>query len=50
MARIDVDLDDALEKKFRQAINDRIGYRKGALKKAIVEAINLWLKKPSRKK
>jgi metal-responsive CopG/Arc/MetJ family transcriptional regulator len=45
MARIVVDIDDALNKEFRKAIIDRFGNRKGALKKAVEEAVKLWIQK-----
>ena len=44
MARIVVDIDDALNRQFRKAIIDRLGNRKGALRDAIEEAIKLWVK------
>jgi hypothetical protein len=44
MARIVVDIDDDLNKQFRKVIIDRFGNKKGALKKAVEEAIKLWMK------
>lgn len=43
--RIVVDIDNELGKEFRKAIIERFGTRKGALRKAVEEAIRLWLKK-----
>jgi len=45
--RIVVDIDNGLGKKFRKAIIDRFGTQKGALKKAVNEAIINWLEKQS---
>jgi len=40
-----VRIDDELEKKFRKRVLDAYGTRKGALAKAVEEAIRLWLEK-----
>jgi len=40
-----VRIDDELEKKFRKKVLDVYGARKGALAKAVEEAIKLWLEK-----
>ncbi|MFI5448327.1 MAG: hypothetical protein ACHQ03_00945 [Candidatus Bathyarchaeia archaeon] len=44
MGRLDVDVDDKLEQKLRMAVLKRYGGRKGDLKKAVVDAIEKWLK------
>lgn len=43
MGRTTVDLPDDLEKKFRTAIVQKYGGEQGALKKAVREAVELWL-------
>jgi len=40
-----VRINDELEKKFRKRVLDVYGVKKGALSKAVEEAIKLWLKK-----
>ena len=45
--RIVVDVDDELGKRFRKAIIEKLGTKKGALREAVEEAIRLWLKKQS---
>lgn len=44
MAVINVKIPDQLDKKFRIAIIQRHGAKKGALSQAVKEAIELWLK------
>lgn len=44
MARIVVDISDELNKEFRKAVIDRFGSEKGALRKAVEEAIKEWIK------
>ncbi len=44
LGRLDVDVDDKLEQKLRMAVLKRYGGRKGDLKKAVVDAIEKWLK------
>ena len=44
MGRLDVEVEDALEKRLRLAVIKRYGGRKGDLKKAVVDAIEKWLK------
>jgi len=43
--RIVVDIDDELGKAFRKKILDRFGTKKGALRKAVEEAIKIWMEK-----
>jgi hypothetical protein len=45
MGRIDVILDDKLEKKFRETVSKRLGFKKGNITIAISEAIKNWIKK-----
>ena len=44
MGRLDLILPDALEKKFRQEVANRLGMKHGNLKKAGIQAIQLWIK------
>jgi len=48
VGRLLVVIDDELEEEFRKAVARIYGFKKGALSKAIEEAIRLWLKKYSR--
>lgn len=43
MVRISLDIDDALDKRFRDEVNNRLGMKKGNLKIAIEEALKLWI-------
>ncbi|MEM5879292.1 MAG: hypothetical protein QXU74_02255 [Candidatus Aenigmatarchaeota archaeon] len=45
MGRIDIILNDELEKKFRHEVSRRLGYKKGNITIAIQEAIEDWIKK-----
>ena len=43
MGRMDIILPDDLEKKFRQAVANRLGMKRGNLKKAAIQAIEQWI-------
>ncbi|MCP8321514.1 MAG: hypothetical protein H3Z52_11340 [archaeon] len=43
MARIDIILDDELEKEFRDEVYKQLGMKKGNLTVAIQEAIRMWI-------
>ena len=43
MPRINLVIDDDLDKQFRNEVNRRLGMKKGNLKIAIEEAIKLWI-------
>jgi hypothetical protein len=45
MVKSTFELDEERDKKFRQAIANSKGLRKGALSEALQEAIDLWIKK-----
>ena len=45
MGILHVRIDDELEKRFRKKVLDVYGARKGALAKAVEEAIKLWLER-----
>jgi len=44
MGKINLEIDDTLEKEFRRAAAEKFEARKGFLKKAIEEAIKEWVK------
>ncbi len=50
MGRLDVVIPDDLEKQFRRGVLDKYGAEKGALSKAIAEAMRLWLREPTKSK
>ena len=50
MARLNVMIDDNLAKKLRLRSVELYGGEKGALSKAIGDAVEQWLEKPPRKK
>jgi hypothetical protein len=51
MGRLDVIISDELETEFKKEIADRfIIPKKGNLKKALIEAIQLWIDKNKKKK
>lgn len=50
MRRIDVYLPDELDDRFRKEIGRRFGAKKGVIKKALIEAIELWISKGKVKK
>jgi len=45
MGKINLEIDDALEKEFRRGAAEKFEARKGFLKKAIEEAICDWINK-----
>ena len=45
MAKLNVEIDDELEREFRHVILDVYGSRRGALTKAVEDAIRLWIQK-----
>ncbi|HIP25958.1 MAG TPA: hypothetical protein EYG81_05880 [Archaeoglobus profundus] len=45
MSRMLVTIDDGLEERFRRVVARIHGARKGAISKAVEEAIKLWLEK-----
>ena len=45
MGKLNVEIDDELEREFRHLIIDVYGTRKGALAKAIEDAVRLWIQK-----
>jgi hypothetical protein len=44
MGRVDLILDDKLEHRLRLAVVKRYGGRRGDLRKAMIDAIEKWLK------
>jgi len=45
MVRWTVSIDEELDKRFREAVFKVKGFKRGALKEALEEAIKLWLEK-----
>jgi hypothetical protein len=43
MGKINVVLPDDVETRFRKAVFERMGMKKGNLSEALVSAINLWM-------
>ena len=43
MARINLVIDDELDKQFRNEVNRRLGMKKGNIKIAIEEAMKKWI-------
>lgn len=43
MARINLVIDDDLDKRFRDEVNKRLGMKKGNIKIAIEEAMKNWI-------
>jgi hypothetical protein len=41
--RLNITLNEELEKKFRQTVADSLGFKKGNLQVAIEEALNDWI-------
>jgi len=44
MKRIDAYIPDELEQRFREVVARRLGFRKGNLSEALIQAIRLWIK------
>ncbi len=45
MKQLHVLLPDEIDREFRRAVGERYGSRKGALGKAVLEALILWIDK-----
>jgi hypothetical protein len=43
MAHINLVIDDDLDKRFRDEVNKRLGMKKGNIKIAIEEAMEMWI-------
>lgn len=50
MGRLDLILDDKLEQRLRLAVVKRYGGRRGDLKKALVEALEKWLREEEKRR
>lgn len=51
MGRLDVEIPDELEKEFKKEMAERFEIpKKGNLKKALIEAIQLWIDKNKKKR
>ncbi len=44
MGKITVEIDDTIDRQLRHAVLEKFGTKKGALAKAVEEALRLWLK------
>ena len=44
MGKINIALDDEIEERFRKAVYQRKGMKKGNISKALEEAIDHWIK------
>ena len=44
MGKLNIILDDTVEKNFRDAVYHKLGMKKGNISKALEEAIDLWIK------
>jgi hypothetical protein len=49
MGKMNIVLPDDLEKKFRKAVFEKKGMKKGNISDALVEAINGWIETESQK-
>jgi len=49
LGRINITLNHDLDKRFRQAIAETIGFKKGNLQVAVEEALEDWIKKHSKR-
>jgi len=45
MGRINLTMNDDLEKRFREAVAGTIGFKKGNLQVAVEEALEEWIRK-----
>jgi len=50
MGKTTVTLPDELEERFRKTVAEILGFKKGNLQQALIEAIEDWIKKNERKK
>jgi hypothetical protein len=47
MGRLNIVIDDNMEKEFRQEVGKRFGAKKGSIKTAIEEAMKMWISSKS---
>ena len=50
MAKMNIVLDDALEERFRKAVFETKGMKKGNISSAIEEALDAWIKEQEKNK
>jgi hypothetical protein len=48
MGKLNLDLDDKIDKKFRDAVAKKKGMKKGNLTDAVEEAMLMWMSAPAR--
>jgi hypothetical protein len=46
--RLNITIDDKLEKRFREVVGEVYGYKKGVLQQAIETAVKEWMEKNER--
>jgi hypothetical protein len=49
MAKMNIILNDNTEERFRKAVADYKGFKKGNLSEALEEAIDLWIKEQAKR-
>lgn len=49
MTHINLAIDDDLDKRFRNEVNRRLGMKKGNIKVAMEEALEMWIAKKDEK-
>jgi hypothetical protein len=50
MGKMNIVLEDELEKQFRKTVFERKGMKKGNISIALEEAIKCWIKQPTKEK
>jgi hypothetical protein len=50
MGRVDLILDDKMEQRLRLAVVKKYGGRRGDLKKAMIDALEKWLKEEEKRR
>ncbi|MEM4577189.1 MAG: hypothetical protein QW701_07115 [Candidatus Nezhaarchaeales archaeon] len=47
MGKLNLTIEDEVERRFREAAFKKFGYKKGSLQKAVEEALNEWIQRNS---
>jgi hypothetical protein len=47
MAQINNHIDDEIDRNFRDAVSKRLGFKQGNMRKALEEAIKMWINGPA---
>lgn len=45
MGKLNLTVEDGVERRFREAAFKKFGYKKGSLQKAVEEALNEWIQR-----